>query len=299
MRKRYYVLPILIVAILLTKSFFTDGSKPQIRKVSKEERIDGAIEDMLFTSRDIDLGYIPYDKLFSAITEGQQRMESPSRNRRGGVSLANAVWRQRGPVNVGGRTRAIMIDESDPNRNRIWVGSVSGGVWRTEDITKADPEWKKLTLQTDNLAIGSIAQDPNNHDVIYVGTGEGFPNIDAVTGAGIFKSTDDGETWIWLQSTRNSNFENVHEVYVHTNGDVYAGTQVGGLLRSKNGGDTWKKSSELLYPAPVATISLISFSMKSTRHSMLQMPILFSNPPLATAATGPISGQQNLVSQLI
>jgi PKD repeat protein/photosystem II stability/assembly factor-like uncharacterized protein len=241
MRNLYYLIPFVAIAIILSSPLFRSDAQPETRKASKAERIDGAIEEMLFTSRDVDLGYIPYDKLFNAISDGQKRLENPSRNRRGGVSLTNAIWRQRGPVNVGGRTRAIMIDESDPNRNRIWVGSVSGGVWRTEDITKTDPEWKKLTLQVDNLAIGSMAQDPNNHDVVYVGTGEGFPNIDAVTGAGIFKTTDDGESWTWLQSTRNSNFENVNEVYVHTNGDVYAGTQVGGLLRSKNGGDTWEK----------------------------------------------------------
>ncbi|HEY3387407.1 MAG TPA: PKD domain-containing protein, partial [Saprospiraceae bacterium] len=220
-----------------------EASSPKPRKLSKEQRIEGAIEDMIFTSRDIDLGYIPYDKLFSAIAEGQRRVEHPAHanSRSGGVSLTNAIWRERGPNNIGGRTRAIMIDAGDPSRNRIWIGSVSGGVWRTEDITQQDPQWRKLTLQVDNLAIGSIAQDPNNLDVIYVGTGEGFPNLDAVTGAGIFKSTDDGETWAWLESTRGSNFQDIHEIYVHTNGDVYAGTSVGGLLRSKDGGNSWEK----------------------------------------------------------
>ncbi len=241
MRKFLYFIPVIAIAVLLFFSISpSEKHSDKAYKSSKAERIEGAIENMIFTSKDIDLGYIPYDKLLKAISIGQQRVATSSGNR-GGESLTNAIWRTRGPNNIGGRTRAIMIDESDPNRNRIWIGSVSGGVWRTDDITRADPQWKKLTLQIDNLAIGSIAQDPNNHDIIYVGTGEGFPNLDAVTGAGIFKSTDDGETWTWLASTKNSNFQDVHEVYVHASGDVYAGTAIGGLFKSKDAGNSWEK----------------------------------------------------------
>ncbi len=255
MRKIYYLIPIMAAAIFtlfLLKSphlepdhasEFNPGyeNKEEEEEGKKEESIRGAIEDMIFTSRDVDLGYIPYTKLFKAINEAKSRVASPSRSRNLSGSLANSIWRSRGPNNVGGRTRAIMIDASDPSRNRIWVGSVSGGVWRTEDITQADPQWQKLTLEIDNLAVGSMAQDPNNLSTVYVGTGEGFPNQDAVTGAGIFKTTDDGVTWEWLPSTQNANFESVHELYVHSNGDIYAGTQSGGLLRSKNGGATWEK----------------------------------------------------------
>ena len=250
MRKIYYLIPaiaIAVVALFILKAtthenknhgFF--GEQEEFEG-NKAEDIAGAIEDMVFTSRDVDQGNIPYDKLFRAIEEGKHRVAHASRSRNMPGSLANAIWRGRGPSDVGGRTRAILIDEADPDRNRIWIGSVSGGLWRTEDITQADPQWEHLTLDVDNLAIGSIAQDPNDHNVLYVGTGEGFPNQDAVTGAGIFKTTDDGKTWEWLASTRNSTFQDVYEMYVHTNGDIYAGTQVGGLLRSKNGGTSWEK----------------------------------------------------------
>ncbi|MEP6646234.1 MAG: PKD domain-containing protein, partial [Saprospiraceae bacterium] len=205
------------------------------------EEFKGALEDRIFTSKDVDLGYIPYDKLINAVLEGQKRVELRKAGSRGGGGLASAVWHERGPNNVGGRTRAIMIDEGDPSRNRIWVGGVGGGLWRTEDVSQADPQWRKLAMELDNITIGSIAQDPNDHNIIYVGTGEGYGNLDAISGAGIFKSTDDGETWAWLTATQNSNFSNIHEVFVAPNGYVYAGTQVGGLLRSKNGGDTWEK----------------------------------------------------------
>ncbi|MBK9981897.1 MAG: T9SS type A sorting domain-containing protein [Saprospiraceae bacterium] len=205
------------------------------------EDFKGALDDYKFTSSDVDLGYIPYDKLINAVAEGQRRSALHTSGRSRNEDQTNAIWHERGPNNVGGRTRAIMIDEGDPSRNRIWVGGVGGGLWRTEDISQPDPKWKQLAYNLDNIAIGFIAQDPNDLKVIYVGTGEGYNNLDAISGAGIFKTTDDGETWSWLPSTKNSNFSNIHRVFVAPNGDVYAGTQVGGLLRSKNGGGTWEK----------------------------------------------------------
>ncbi len=242
MRKFLYFIPFGAIAIFLGVQLI-DQEQPAIpQKLTKQERIAGAIEDMVFTSSDVDLGYIPQAKWFQAVEEGKARVaKSKASNNRSGAGLANAKWKERGPNNIGGRTRAIMIDASDPNRNRIWIGSVSGGLWRTEDITQSDPQWERLALDMNNLAIGSIAQDPNNHQVIYIGTGEGFNNIDAVSGAGIFKSSDDGATWEWLSSTQNSSFEDVHEIYVHSNGDVYACTALGGIRRSKDAGDTWEK----------------------------------------------------------
>jgi hypothetical protein len=44
------------------------------------------------------------------------------------------VWNERGPLDIGGRTRSIMIDPNDPTGQTIWVGSVSGGLWKTTAI---------------------------------------------------------------------------------------------------------------------------------------------------------------------
>ena len=241
MRKFYFILPVLLLAILLVRFQTSERAASTSKKYSKGERIEGYYEDLKFTSSDVDLGIIPYEKYLLAVEEGERRLRQADQNRSLDGSLSDATWRERGPSNVGGRTRAILIDAGDPARDRIWVGSVSGGLWRTEDITQQEPQWTKIGLQLDNIAIGSIAQDPNNHQVFYVGTGEGYNNADAVSGVGLFKSTDDGASWTSLVSTRTSNFQNVHEVFVHTNGDVYAGTEVGGLFRSKDGGGSWEK----------------------------------------------------------
>src|SRR6187551_3036583 len=130
--RKFYFLPALgffaSLFVMLYQGYDVNKTKP---RKSKQERIEGAIEFHKLTSSDVETGEIPYDKLFAAINEGQRRLEAPSRSRSNPNSLLNVVWRERGPNNRGGRTRAIMIDEKDPNRNRIWTGGVSGGLWRT------------------------------------------------------------------------------------------------------------------------------------------------------------------------
>jgi len=145
-------------------------------------------------------------------------------------------WRERGPNNIGGRTRTILIDLNDPSGNTIWAGGVGGGLWKSNDITAADPG-----DVLESLAIGSMAQDPNNPQTLYVGTGEGFPNADAIRGIGILKSTDAGETWDILPATQNPTFRYTRGLLVHPqNGDVYAATTQG-LYRSQDEGQSWTK----------------------------------------------------------
>ncbi|MEP6794584.1 MAG: PKD domain-containing protein, partial [Saprospiraceae bacterium] len=241
MRKIYFLI-FTILTISLGIFLHSDHLIPKNideDEVNKKQDIKDAIEDHIRTSSDVDLGTIPYDKLFKAIDEGQRRLAHPSRSRSMPGSIANPNWHERGPNNRGGRTRAILIDESDPNRNRIWVGGVSGGLWRTEDITQANPKWLKLGLYFESLSISDIAQDPNNHNNVFVSTGESYTSD--VQGAGIFKSTDDGKTWALIPSTINTTFQTVNELYIHTNGDIYVATADHGLMRSRDKGDTWEE----------------------------------------------------------
>ncbi len=240
MRKFYYSLSA-ILFLGLAMLWFTQETEPvpyKQKRTPKDQRIDGAIEDWKFTSSDVETGEIPANKRLAALREAERRVEKQSRNR-GGGSLAGAIFRERGPSNIGGRTRAVLVDESDPNRNRIWIGGVSGGLWRTEDITMADPGWTKLGIQFATTSISDIAQDPNDHNTFYVGTGESYTGD--FLGVGIYKTTDDGASWTLLPSTQNSNFRYVNEIIVHKNSDIYAGTAQGGLFRSKDGGDIWEK----------------------------------------------------------
>lgn len=149
-------------------------------------------------------------------------------------------WVERGPANVGGRTRAIVVDPSDVTHKTWFAGSVGGGVWKTTD---AGTTWVPLTDNMPNLAVTCLEISKSNNNVLYAGTGEGFNNADAIQGDGILKSTDKGATWSQLASTTlNSDFSYVNRLAVDPNNEniVVAATNTG-IFKTTNGGTNWSK----------------------------------------------------------
>ena len=149
-------------------------------------------------------------------------------------------WVERGPGNVGGRTRALLVDPDDP-LNTWWAGSVSGGLWKTTDRGST---WHPVTDKLPNLAVGSLAMANSDPNVIYMGTGEGVGFFSAVAGDGIFKSLDRGITWHHLSATSgNANFRFVNQLAVDpTNSDVVLAATNGGIFRTADGGVTWAET---------------------------------------------------------
>lgn len=148
-------------------------------------------------------------------------------------------WSERGPSNVGGRTRAIVVDANDPS-NRTWfAGAVSGGIWRTTDQGQS---WTPLTEDWPTLSVTAIVQAPSRPDVLYAGTGEGFFNVGAVVGDGLFESADGGDTWSPIWSTRgNPLFKYVNRMIVHPEfHSVLVVATNTGVYRTEDGGATWK-----------------------------------------------------------
>ncbi|MFL5773741.1 MAG: WD40/YVTN/BNR-like repeat-containing protein, partial [Flavisolibacter sp.] len=161
------------------------------------------------------------------------------------------TWQERGPSNIGGRTRAIMIDRSDASGNTVFAGSVSGGIFKTTNFTSATPSWSPVNDKMTNLAVTALVQHKTNASIMYAGTGEGWFNIDGLRGAGVFKSTDGGATWNQLPST--ASFEYIQDVEVDLNGNVYvslrnASTTFRGVMRSIDGGNTWTQVLGLPLP---------------------------------------------------
>ncbi|PQJ75134.1 VPS10 domain-containing protein [Polaribacter gangjinensis] len=146
----------------------------------------------------------------------------------------NPVFIDRGPANVPGRTRGIAIDPTD---NKRWfVGTVSGGVWLTED---EGVTWKNLTDNTiPNLSTSTIVISPQDKNTLYVGTGEPFGNLGAVGGAGLFKTTNGGTTWTSLSNS--ASFGDVGRIILNPtdkNNVLVAATK--GIFRTTDGGLTW------------------------------------------------------------
>ena len=206
----------------------------------KELSIRDAFEEDFRRTYDPALGYPPKERLILAYKQ-IERMQKELAQRRS-LGIENPKFIERGPNNIGGRTRTILIDLRDPERKTIWAGSVAGGLWKTTDISAPNPEWITVNDYLANLAIGAMIQDPTNPDVFYVGTGEGFPNFEAVRGLGIFKSMDGGVSWSLLPGTDNTLFRFTRAMVVHPEtGHVYAATRDGGVRRSGDGGQTWTK----------------------------------------------------------
>lgn len=186
------------------------------------------------------------------VPEGAERSGYTAGYRRTALQTLKAIkkggseilpWVERGPGNVGGRTRGIVIDANDQSGNTILAGSVAGGIWRTED---AGITWEAMTEDAPRLTITSIAQAASNPDVLYAGTGEGFPNADAAIGDGIMKSTDGGLTWSFLESTTGgTDFLFVNRVIVSETDEnlVLAAAQTG-IWRSTDGGGSWTKTQD-------------------------------------------------------
>ena len=146
------------------------------------------------------------------------------------------TWMPLGPGNIGGRTRSILIHPQEPNI--MYGAGVAGGVWKS---TNAGGAWTPIADLIANIAVSSMAFDPKNPNIIYAGTGEGFSNADSVRGAGIFKTTDAGQTWARLNFTvNNTNFFFVNDLVVSTTDSnrVYAATSTG-VWRSLDAGETW------------------------------------------------------------
>lgn len=169
-----------------------------------------------------------------------------------GAAVQELVWTERGPTNVGGRTRVLSADVA--NVGTLLAGSVAGGIWKT---TNDGASWR-LTFSPDQIHTTScIAQDTRagRTNAWYVGTGEFRGSTtnntrwgDFYRGDGIFKSTNNGESWLPLPSTTSGTpqsteaFDFVWNVATNpaniAQDEVYAATW-NGIYRSTNGGGSW------------------------------------------------------------
>ena len=144
-------------------------------------------------------------------------------------------WTELGPSNIGGRTRSLVINPSNPAE--MWAGAVGGGIWRS---TNSGTSWAPVNDTMSNLAICSLALVPGTPVTLYAGTGEGFYNGDALTGNGIYRSIDGGLTFTRLPATATWSYVNRIAIAPSAPNTILAATRSpGGIHRSIDGGNTW------------------------------------------------------------
>ncbi|WP_370086748.1 T9SS type A sorting domain-containing protein [Ekhidna sp.] len=206
----------------------------QLEALKKQDRPDLAMQQNFLMTVDPRTKTIPIDRLVKVFEDQKNNRMAIAHAAIEGVS-----WVEKGPNNVGGRTRALMWDPNDPNDEKLWAAGVAGGIWFNNNVTDENSSWQNVNDFMANLAVTSLVYDPTNTQVFYAGTGEGYFNGGSVRGAGIFKSTDGGANWSQLSSTSNSTFNYVQRVIVTTSGTVLASTRDGGVQRSTDGGASW------------------------------------------------------------
>ncbi|HEX7441882.1 MAG TPA: hypothetical protein VF319_17490 [Caldimonas sp.] len=152
------------------------------------------------------------------------------------AGLTGNRWQWLGPGNIGGRTRAIVVHPADPKR--MLAASAGGGVWFTQD---GGGRWDPVDDFMANLAVCCLATDPKHPNVVYAGTGEGFSNVDALRGAGIFRVTG-GATWQQIAATTTPDFTAVNRIAVSHSGTVVLAATNAGIMRSVDAARaTWKR----------------------------------------------------------
>ncbi|HEY5907883.1 MAG TPA: glycosyl hydrolase, partial [Vicinamibacteria bacterium] len=157
--------------------------------------------------------------------------------------LDGLEWRNVGPANMGGRVADV---EGVPGNPRVvYVGSASGGVWKT---TNGGTTWKPLFDKEAVASIGDMATEPGNPDVIYVGTGESNVRNSVSFGNGVYKSTDGGASWKHLGLAGTERISRIvvsphdpQRVYVAALGHAFGPHPERGVYMSRNGGESWDK----------------------------------------------------------
>jgi photosystem II stability/assembly factor-like uncharacterized protein len=151
-----------------------------------------------------------------------------------------------GPGGMSGRVTAIDVLLENPSV--IYVGTASGGLWKSEN---GGTNFSSIFDKESVASIGALAIDPSNPDVIWAGTGEGNPRNSLNGGYGIYKSLDGGRSWnlMGLEKTRHIHRIIVHPsnpevVYVGAIGSPWGPHPQRGVYKSTDGGKSW---SQILY----------------------------------------------------
>jgi photosystem II stability/assembly factor-like uncharacterized protein len=221
--------------------------EPKERRFEKEKETRSlALEALEFmnTSEAFPNKNIPADAYAKAISWYQT---NSAKDRAMNTSTS---WISLGPTNMGGRTIAIAMDPTDTAT--LWMGSASGGLWKSTTGGIGNAAWNYVPLGFPVLGIASITINPLNHNEIYVGSGEvysdssysqGLLNVRATRGSygmGLFKTMDGGKTWTQSINWTYQQNRGIWKIVINPLDTlvVYAAT-TNGVYRSNNGGGTW------------------------------------------------------------
>jgi len=160
------------------------------------------------------------------------------------LSLEDFACTPAGPFNVGGRITAVAAHPDYPGL--IYAGAALGGVFKSVDDGTT---WTPISDDVPSLSVGDIAIDPNDPDILYLGTGEANSSGDSYAGTGLYRTDDGGLTWEFLGLPESRHIgriaidpTNTDRIFVAAMGSLFSATPDRGVYRSTDGGDTWEQA---------------------------------------------------------
>jgi photosystem II stability/assembly factor-like uncharacterized protein len=161
--------------------------------------------------------------------------------------LSGLEFRNIGPALMSGRISDIAIH---PKNKAVWYVAVgSGGIWKTEN---AGTSWKPTFDGQASYSIGCVTLDPNNPEIVWVGTGENVSGRHVGFGDGVYKSLNGGKTWTNMGLAKSEHIgrilvdpRNSSVVYVASEGPLWSSGGERGLYKTIDGGKTWTLSLEI------------------------------------------------------
>jgi photosystem II stability/assembly factor-like uncharacterized protein len=159
---------------------------------------------------------------------------------------------------MGGRIDDFAVVESNPNI--VYVGTASGGVWKT---TNNGTTWEPVFDKEGVSTIGDIAIAPSDPSVVWVGSGEPNNRQSSSWGDGIYKSLNGGKTWkkMGLEATHHIGRIVIHPknpdvVYVAAQGHLWGPNPERGVYKTTDGGKTWSQVLKINDDTGVSDIAM-------------------------------------------
>lgn len=157
-------------------------------------------------------------------------------------NFSGLKFRGIGPALMSGRISDIAINPQDENTWYVAVGS--GNVWKT---VNAGVTWTPIFDDQGSYSIGCVTIDPNNPNVVWLGTGEDLGGRHFGYGDGVYRSEDGGKSW---ENMGLENSEHVSKIVIHPNdsntiwvasqGPLWSSGGERGVFKSTDGGETWR-----------------------------------------------------------
>ncbi len=254
MKKVIYILIFAaLVFFVFTKG---DHQTKNLNKAENKIHIPGSYKSLTMMSaiRAYPMEDIPNDGYTKAFKYSEESLKK--------VTHFNSQWKAIGPQNIGGRTLDICLNPQNPKT--IYAASASGGLWRSYTGGIGEDVWERISLGYPGLAIGTVEVSPVDSNVIFIGTGECYgygeyyPSISfratrGLSGIGVLKSSDNGETWGLVLDWSYHQQRGVQRIkFDPLDPNIIWVATTEGTFRSVDSGNSWELVNDVIMATDIA-----------------------------------------------